>query len=314
MIKEKNGEYEESLKKINCVICDSNDTSHIYTTKDMLYGLDGEFKIERCNCCLTEFVVPFPTAEFLSSLYSSENYYSFNQRKINKLSRILRKRTRRLFPTLKSLKNTICDVGCGDGEFLDFAREVGFETFGVEQDGQAQFLSTQTLHKIHPSIAEHKKNFDYIRSNHALEHVHDIKKIMLDMKNHLAVDGLILIGVPNAQGFIAKLFGKYWFYRGAPIHTMGLNEKSFKIICDNIDLEIVKVAKRQTFRGTIGSVIIATENFLFGKSMEPTTIKFLLMTPFILVAMPFNFLLTIFKKGDLLEMVIRHKSTVNRMN
>jgi hypothetical protein len=62
-------------------------------------------------------------------------------------------------------------------EYINSELVQNFETFGVEQDGQAQFLSTQTLHKIHPSIAEHKKNFDYIRSNHALEHVHDIKKI-----------------------------------------------------------------------------------------------------------------------------------------
>jgi SAM-dependent methyltransferase len=291
----------------NCIICSSDCTRVVYWTKDMLYRIEGTYRIARCMRCKTEFITPYPSVEFLSSLYSVDNYYSFQQRKMGRLLREIRKRTRRLFPPPTSSITSICDVGCGDGEFLDFAQQAGFQTFGVEQDGQAQVLNSHTSHTILPSIHDHMRSFDYIRANHTLEHVHDIRDILLGMKMHLAPEGRILIGVPNAQGFIAKLFGRYWFYRGAPIHTMGLNEESFQILCCELDLEITEVVKRQTFRGTVGSIVIAMENLLLGSSREPKTLTFLLLMPVVLVTIPLNWLLTQINKGDLLEVSIKHK-------
>lgn len=293
--------------KAMCPICDCTDIRMLYYTKDMLYGIGGLYKIARCTHCSTDFLDPYPTVEFLNSLYPPENYYSFQQRKINGLIRSIRRKTRRLFPVFTSSEATICDVGCGDGEFLDFAKRAGFQTFGVEQDGQARVLNARTSHQIFSQISDHQRTFDYIRSNHALEHVHDIKSIISEMKTHLAPGGTILIGVPNAQGVLAELFGKYWFYRGAPIHTMGLNEKSFEILCDKFDLKITKVVKRQTFRGTIGSVIIAVQNLFLGKSKEPSNVTFLLLLPLIIAASPFNLLLSLLQMGDLLELHIKHK-------
>lgn len=292
-----------------CPVCLSNEYQYSFTTDDKLYSTVGNYDVGYCNTCRTYSLLPMPNGKFLASLYDEKSYYSFNQGQNSNFYTWLRKKTRRLMPEKTYYEKSFCDIGCGDGEVIKIVRELGYKVCGTEQENLARKIADQTGLDVRKSILDFPRNFDIIRTNHCLEHVEDINDTFSDIKRKLSDDGRLYIGVPNAEGIVAKVFGKFWYYRGIPFHTYGFSEQSFEYLANKHKLKIVRVTKRQTFRGTFGSLLILLQSKWFGKSIEPTNKIFLAFMPLILIFTPLHLLLTTLKKGDLLELELQHDKT-----
>ncbi len=99
------------------------------------------------------------------------------------------------------------DFGCGSGNALFAARELGFRGYGVESSPCAiEYCKKQGIEAV-PGL-EHLQggciNFDVINLNHVLEHVSDPIFLLNNLSLFLKKDGIMRIEVPNCRNI------NYW--------------------------------------------------------------------------------------------------------
>ncbi|WP_332912173.1 class I SAM-dependent methyltransferase [Algoriphagus boritolerans] len=103
------------------------------------------------------------------------------------------------------------DYGCGTGEFLKEAKSRGWKIAGIEPNEKARNQARLKLKdKVKYSLEEIKKeaSFDIITLYHVLEHIHDLRKTIKKLLNHLKSDGYLIIAVPNYESHDAKKIRK----------------------------------------------------------------------------------------------------------
>lgn len=256
----------ESWKVIKrCPLCTSeNKLNLIYIAADYHYRIHGLFPIVRCEVCTLVFLNPVPSEEELTRLYPP-SYYSYQSfKKKNKFKAFIRGL---LFFNIEtkdpffSLPGRMLDIGCGSGSFLHAMREKGWETYGVEVNTAAAELGRKSagLEIISGNLLDAafpENHFDYIRLNHSFEHLLNPNEILMEIYRILRPDGKVLIGVPNIDGLNARIFKKYWWYLGAPVHPFNYSVRTLSYIVEKHHFVIDSVKFNSDYSGVLGSLQI----------------------------------------------------------
>jgi len=163
-------------------------------------------------------------------------------------------------------KGKLLDYGCGTGEFLNAAKVNGWKVSGIEPNDKARKQANLKLDdKVKSSIDELKRdsNFDVVTLYHVLEHIHDLRKTLKKLINHLNTDGYIIIAVPNHESWDGQNYGKYWAGWDVPRHLYHFTLASMEKLEQEFDLQLkeVKPMKFDSFY-----VSLLSENYLNKKS------------------------------------------------
>ena len=107
-------------------------------------------------------------------------------------------------------KGKLLDVGTNMGFFLRKAKELGFETEGVEPSPALSAIAREQFGlKIHTAFLEQvelpEKSYDVITLIDVFEHVTDPKGMLAACKKLLKDDGIIAIKVPNGDYNLFKM-------------------------------------------------------------------------------------------------------------
>jgi len=109
----------------------------------------------------------------------------------------------------------VLDVGCATGSLLDFLRQRGWETTGVEiSETMAEYgkrerklnVREEPLEEIHFSDGY----FNAVIASHLIEHLNDPASLVAEVYRILAVGGCFFVTTPNIAGFQARLFKGRW--------------------------------------------------------------------------------------------------------
>ena len=230
-----------------CPVCKSNNITFLFIAKDHLVS-HKEFKIYGCNQCTLRFTNPRPETKELSRYYESDEYISHTDQSsslINSLYKIARKftikRKRRL---LQGMTNnyTLLDFGCGTGHFIEHCKGSGWQVSGVEPNELARSLAAgNTMETIYDDLSKvGAKSFDIITLWHVLEHVAELNKTIEQLKALLAVDGTLVIAVPNYEAYETTIYKEFWAAYDVPRHLYHFNRKSMKALLAQHGLKIVK--------------------------------------------------------------------------
>ncbi|MFC1841412.1 methyltransferase domain-containing protein [Thermodesulfobacteriota bacterium] len=126
----KNSFSKYSHLNIVCPICGHGDNIYYQIQKNAFY-------IYRCDSCYLLFVHPQPSNDELFRIYDhnyfmrGNKYLRNDETESNKQN--LNNDKQKLNIIKKYMKNGhILDVGCAMGDFLNYARQEGFEVTGVE--------------------------------------------------------------------------------------------------------------------------------------------------------------------------------------
>ena len=95
--------------------------------------------------------------------------------------------------------------------------------------------------------------FDVIYSSHALEHMQDPVSVFSKIKKLLKPGGIGYVMVPNGSSLSARLFGRYWFFLGVPVHFINFNSKSIKLLLGRLNFEVLRIRMPGDFQGLLGS-------------------------------------------------------------
>ncbi len=119
-------------------------------------------------------------------------------------------------------KGLLIDVGCGNGDKLKLASQLGWQAQGIELDASAvQAAQAQGLRVEqggYELLAHYKGQVDCVVCSHVLEHVHQPLHMLELLLASLKPQGVLLLSVPNAASFLRNHYGENWRGLEAPRH------------------------------------------------------------------------------------------------
>jgi SAM-dependent methyltransferase len=211
----------------NCPACSYSQSSFLIKCRDYTVS-QLEFDLTKCLQCGLIYTNPRPTIESIGKFYESAEYISHSNSKkglINQLYQFIRR-----FSIRKKLKlinsfhhsiKTLLDIGCGTGEFLNFAALKGWNTTGVEPSEKAKtFAQTNYRLKIENErwLEQTTELFSVITMWHVLEHVHELKKRIDQLNRLLSENGVVIIAVPNIDSYDKEYYKQFWASYDVPRH------------------------------------------------------------------------------------------------
>jgi 2-polyprenyl-3-methyl-5-hydroxy-6-metoxy-1,4-benzoquinol methylase len=120
---------------------------------------------------------------------------------------------------------TLLDYGCGTPTFLDYARQRGFATVGVdfEEDvvravrtsGHQGFLVGEDFDRNVPN-----GHLSCVRMNHVIEHLYHPREGLSAIRTKMRPGGRIHISTPNPASVGSRLFRRHWHALDCPRHVI----------------------------------------------------------------------------------------------
>lgn len=140
-------------------------------------------------------------------------------------------------------KGKLLDFGCGNGRFLELARNAGWVTQGIDVDTKAIKVAKQKgLNVVHGGLdrlAEFEGQFDAITLSHVIEHVHDPIKLLELCYQKLNSGGRLWIETPNLNAQGHSVYRKNWRGLEPPRHLVLFDTESLRKLL--IDIGFTKV-------------------------------------------------------------------------
>ena len=216
-----------------CPCCNSKDFENYIICDD--YSVSKEsFAITKCKNCGLLITSPRPDVHSIGTYYESKDYISHTN-KANGLLNFIYKKVRN--QTLRNkfqlidkltLKKKILDYGCGTGEWLNYNKQKGWKTLGIEPNPKAkEHAINQYGLEVYSDIQSiPNKKFSIITLWHVLEHVHDLNKLLHELHSKLSKKGKLIIAVPNHDCYDRKFYKEYWAAYDVPRHLYHFNQQT----------------------------------------------------------------------------------------
>lgn len=169
-------------------------------------------------------------------------------------------------------KPVLLDVGSAMGTTLDIAKELGFQTKGVEISANLAMKARQKGHEVfncNISEIDNKEKFDVISMFDIIEHLDAPKEILLNLKKMLLENGQIIVYTPNHNSLVVKvahLLYKLGFKDSvenifACTHTCFFTTKTLKKILIDSGFEISEVEQFKYDTSRPGQEVSSLEKF-----------------------------------------------------
>lgn len=205
----------ERSRAVSCALCGARDAAP-YLAGTAPGGTP--FAFVRCRRCGLVYQDPQPVFEdlrrrygpdyFAYELANEENF--FGLMKLGLADIEFDRVTARL-----AAPRTFLDVGCATGRLLQWMGSRGWEVQGVDVCREsAEYGERVRGVRIHVGTLEEARfpdgAFSVVHASHLIEHVHDPRALLAEMRRVLRGDGRAVITTPNVDGFQARLFASRW--------------------------------------------------------------------------------------------------------
>jgi len=188
---------------------------------------DESFTVWRCPACRSLHCLE---AVDLERYYA--NYFVKNQRLDTYIRISYRRRVKWLTGCGLSRQARILEVGCGNGLFVDYLRERGFESVRGYDAFVPQFADE----------AWRAESFDAILSYGVIEHVVDPRAFLAEQQACLAPGGLLSICTPNAAEIELNERGEIDLHQ--PYHRHILSLPALVALGRDVGLELLRTSGR----------------------------------------------------------------------
>jgi len=188
------------------------------------------FRIVQCPACGLSWVSPRPSpgdiGRYYPDTYSWRPETGGAEPAVHRLERWYRFHLLR-FETQQLLRGTdlaagdaVLDVGCSSGDRLIVMKDAGLVPAGVEISPAADYASQRLGLDVRRGTLEEAHfedgRFRAVTLYNVLEHIHDPRPVLGEVRRILAPRGWLAIQVPNAASLQARVFGRRWAAMDVP--------------------------------------------------------------------------------------------------
>jgi len=304
-----------------CSICGEQGELRLQDCSDHLTGIPGTWNFLECPVCHSLWLNPCPveadipllypenygftrtpgaaTTDFPSGFSGSaklailERFYGYRaleEKPDNKLGVILGRLLGWLFlgkaghsvRFLRQRENgKLLDVGCGNGDFLLWMQQLGWQVEGIELDPIAGKIAIDRGLRVRIGKIEETDfapgSFDAITMSHVAEHFSNPARIFEKLAPFLKPDGILVSISPNPGAILRHLFGNKMYALDPPRHLFIPSARAYRRMCKSVGLEArvwtsmrlfhwlfqesVNIARKQrlgTISNSIGSRLMTT--------------------------------------------------------
>ncbi len=218
-----------------CDLCGGGYHELLFTGSDRLFGTPGSFQLLKCQDCGLIFVSPRPSFEEMGSYYPQEDYDLYGKaaglkdRSMDELGRLLGPRKNRI--EIYQQPGKLLDIGFGDGSFLYYMKENGWDVAGVDYNERMVDLARDEL-GINAFAGQLEDagyedgSFDVVTLWGVLEHVQSPRRTIEEISRISGEQSLLVIYTQNAAAPEARLLGPDWFIYEVPRHLYSFNRTS----------------------------------------------------------------------------------------
>ena len=225
-----------------CAICGSAERTILYTRND--------WRVYKCSGCGLGTLDPRPDKDELDKLYA-ESYFQSHYDDLlpfpsAEMTKRLKQEKHRLRFFSKFKKNgKVLDIGCGRGYFLLACRNAGYEVEGIDISADAaRYVSTELKIPVHVGEVDQielaYEFFDVITLWHSLEHTADPDAYMQKARKWLKKDGILVIDVPNYEGYDALKTWDNWQGWSIPYHFYHFTKKSLTYLLGKHGFTVIR--------------------------------------------------------------------------
>jgi 2-polyprenyl-3-methyl-5-hydroxy-6-metoxy-1,4-benzoquinol methylase len=153
----------------------------------------------------------------------------------------------------------ILDVGCGPGKLLRVLRDDGWDAYGVDFS-QIAVDHARRVHGLNVKLGDLREAaydeafFDVVIFNHVLEHVYNPVETLQEVHRILKPGGLLVINIPNAGSFEARVFGRWWVQWDVPRHLYHFTKKTMQSLLSTTRFRLIEVKQGSGTSFFLGSV------------------------------------------------------------
>jgi SAM-dependent methyltransferase len=156
----------------------------------------------------------------------------------------------RHLPAPSDKDDYLLDVGCGNGMFLQIARDyLGYQVEGLEIDPNARDVATRRGLKVHsglmPGSGLTPARYYQITLSHVLEHMHDPVAALQEVFSLLKPGGRVWISVPNIAAASLSRFGSNSRLLEPPRHLVMFDPNSLEQILEKVGFTDVTLLPHQ---------------------------------------------------------------------
>jgi 2-polyprenyl-3-methyl-5-hydroxy-6-metoxy-1,4-benzoquinol methylase len=200
-----------SLNHTACLLC--NSTNLVPAGSSYAHAF-----LVKCRSCGLVFCEKIPTAGELGEHYA-------NYPRDNSISPVTIRRYQELLEKFEGYRklNRMLDIGCGDGYFLETAKEKGWHVSGTEFTPEAVAICRKKGIGMHQGAIQHfnpEEKFDVITSFEVLEHIRDGNEHMQKIAHLLRPGGLFYFTTPNFNSLSRRMLGGKWNVIEYPEHLV----------------------------------------------------------------------------------------------
>ncbi len=272
----------------NCPVCNKEGKILYQNLKDRLFGAPGTWSLMYCADCDIAWLNPMPIPEDIPKLYTEYFTHEAYTPKGSFISGIKKRIKASILKSsygydidggnfflgkllsligpledivggsvmyLKSYdRGRILDVGCGNGLFLSWMKELGWEVVGVEPDEKAVKVAREEYGlEVYQGTLESIKfpdnSFDVITMSHVIEHVPDPLTLLYECKRILKPGGKLIVITPNIKSLGCSIFGKDWLHWDPPRHLFLFSPRSLRVYAEQAGFVVDKL--RSSAKGAL---------------------------------------------------------------
>jgi 2-polyprenyl-3-methyl-5-hydroxy-6-metoxy-1,4-benzoquinol methylase len=247
------GEFpQESFLPVDeCPFCGSKEATTKYWKKCPTVGVKA--KIVTCGKCGGVYAAEKLNAEALARFYEQKyrdgNYAHYNEHQSLKYENFRRAflRIKQFAPGTKHL-----DLGCGEGTSVSVARDLGFDSLGIEKSQLAVEHAREkgldvrngSMESLPDSLAS---DFDVVTIFDALDHVSNPLAVLKSVTNKIKPGGLLYLEVNNISSLYAVLMGKYFPHALPFEHPVYFGPKTLKKALGECGFQVQSIRNRNRF-------------------------------------------------------------------
>jgi SAM-dependent methyltransferase len=247
------------VQHANCILC--NKPGSPWLEKVDKFPPHETFRIVRCPECRLAWVSPRPAPDEIGRYYPStyswtpegegggslpqrlEWWYRFH---------LLRFETRQLLRgTDLAPGDPVIDVGCASGERLLVMKESRLSPAGNDITPTADFARQRTGLDVRRGTLEdahfESGRFRAATLYNVLEHVHDPRRLLGEVRRILLPRGWLVVQSPSAASPQARLFGRRWAALDAPRDLYYYTWRLMARLLESEGFEVARVVFRTSF-------------------------------------------------------------------